>query len=1169
MTRPTLLRSLACAALLLAAGAPALAAQDVLEAGRAYGIAPPAELLQTLRQDPTAFEFRRAWRQKTERVRLQRAALEERSGPRLSVAQLRQAQAAVTGTFRVPVLMGLYAGATAPFPQSDYQTRLFGPQQYSARTFYQEMSRGAFTLDGTVSPWLTLPQPASYYEPGAGSHPRYGRTGEYLRHTLVRADSQVNFAQYDNDGADGVPNSGDDDGYVDAAAFVYPATGMSCGGPGIWPHRWVYSAWWNAPFTTGDASAEGGFIKVDDYLIQGGLECGTGALMQIGTFSHEMGHALALPDLYDTYEDDGESSGLGEWDLMASGNWRTQDAPAHMGAWSKDFLGWVNVETVTASRAVTLAQVYAAGTVLRYDLPGTPEYFLMEHRAAVGSDRGLRRAGLLVYHVDPAVIDSTRPQNRVNGHARMGVALEQADGLEQLGAGSNRGDAGDVFPGSTGRTVFGDAGTPGTRSNTGRPSGLELRGIALSGAQVTLDLVVASAIAVPAAVQLYSRGDSAATASVPVEVTSGGPLAYRARTARGSAWLTVSPDTGAAPGTLVLTARPQGLAVGAYRDTVVITSSAAINTPVRMAVEYLVQAGTLPLGDSVRGRIGTVGRRDTVTVVLNAGDVVDFAVFDTAAAPFLPTLTLVSPSNTSGTLPVITTGGLGGVRRGRVSVGRIIPIAGAYRVVVGSVQGTGDYVLKVRRAGPVPALDPATRVYLPVAVNGDVGRDTVWVSNVGTGALNPVTTVTGAPWLAVAGGAAAAGHAPRPQGPSGAALGPPGSAPPAGAPREDAAAEGDAPPQPAGPPGSVAVVLTATRGSRTQGDYVGYVMARAADDWAGPAMIEARMRVHEREVVFLTPGKMSSRPVAIAWAPEGDLAVVQVNGQVLRMDPQTGATRPWATTGPSAWWGMAFGPDSSAYIAEWQRVVRVAKNGTVSTVLTTPGVVYDVVVAPDGTLFAASDNGLWRRTAAGVVTRLTTEFTYGVAYGAGDGMIYASVYPPGITPGIRRVNPTTGAVVSTVIASDQSVQQQLEMGEGGVFYGRTNYLGYPDLRRMTAAGQLDRSWWTPQPFPQAITLAPDGTLYGIAGDRVFRLKVEGVMPPTHLAGDATGDGAVTAQDALAVLSAAVGKALPDGWTAAYGDANCDEQVTAQDALIILSHAVGKDVSQFCVAQPRP
>jgi Dockerin type I domain len=287
------------------------------------------------------------------------------------------------------------------------------------------------------------------------------------------------------------------------------------------------------------------------------------------------------------------------------------------------------------------------------------------------------------------------------------------------------------------------------------------------------------------------------------------------------------------------------------------------------------------------------------------------------------------------------------------------------------------------------------------------------------------------------------------------------------------------------------------------------------------------------------------------------------------MDPQTRATRPWAATTGLAWWGMAFGPDSAAYIGEWGRVARVARDGTVTTAMSIQAIVFDVVVTPAGVLFAAAEDGLWRLAPGGAATHLFTGRTYGVAYSAADGMIYAAHFPVGGTPSIRRVDPATGTVEGTLASGDGTAQQQLEIGTGGVMYGRSNYLDLADLRRLTPTGPVDRVWWMPHPSPQAIALAPDGTLYGTAGDRVFRFKVEGVMPNTHLAGDVTGDGAVTAQDALGVLSAAVGKALPGGWTAAWGDANCDGQVTAQDALIILSYAVGKDVAQFCVATPQP
>ncbi|HEX8360891.1 MAG TPA: dockerin type I domain-containing protein, partial [Longimicrobium sp.] len=72
-----------------------------------------------------------------------------------------------------------------------------------------------------------------------------------------------------------------------------------------------------------------------------------------------------------------------------------------------------------------------------------------------------------------------------------------------------------------------------------------------------------------------------------------------------------------------------------------------------------------------------------------------------------------------------------------------------------------------------------------------------------------------------------------------------------------------------------------------------------------------------------------------------------------------------------------------------------------------------------------------------------------------------------------------------------------------------------------------------------------------------------------LRGDPTGDGAITAQDALGVLAFVVGKPLPESWNVTRaGDADCNGEVNSVDALIILSKVVGKDVSQFCVGTVR-
>ena len=49
--------------------------------------------------------------------------------------------------------------------------------------------------------------------------------------------------KYDNDGPDGIPNSGDDDGFVDAVVFVQGLPGGECGTPNIISHTWSYTAW--------------------------------------------------------------------------------------------------------------------------------------------------------------------------------------------------------------------------------------------------------------------------------------------------------------------------------------------------------------------------------------------------------------------------------------------------------------------------------------------------------------------------------------------------------------------------------------------------------------------------------------------------------------------------------------------------------------------------------------------------------------------------------------------------------------------------------------------------------------------------------------------------------------------------------------------------------------
>ena len=461
---------------------PPIAAQDVLRAGAEAGVAAPAWVRRMLRDDPDAFEFSRVWKRRVEAVRAARDAIEA-GGPAgvQSATGLAAGGAAITGSLQVPVVAARYYDLGAPFSEAALAERLFGGGSgaVSVRDFYLENSGGLFTFGGQVTPWVAMPQATAYYEPPAGDE-KFGRVGDFLIDALTGADGAIDFSQFDNDGPDGIPNSGDDDGYVDVVAFVYPTVAATCGGDatGIWPHRWTVSSarFFNgdgvaSSFVTDDPSALGGTVWISDYIIQSAFQC-NGSMMGTGTISHELGHALDLPDLYDTDEDDGtDSQGIGYWGLMGSGNWNTQMSPAHLSAWSKDLLGWVDVTTVAATTDFALGPVETGGAVLRVPLPESGEYLLLSNRQPIGSDQNLRGSGLLIWHIDPSragTISARGNRQNVNP-ARKAVDLEAADGLEDLDFSNNRGDAGDPFPGSTGNTEFADFTNPHSRPSSTLP----------------------------------------------------------------------------------------------------------------------------------------------------------------------------------------------------------------------------------------------------------------------------------------------------------------------------------------------------------------------------------------------------------------------------------------------------------------------------------------------------------------------------------------------------------------------------------------------------------------------------------------------------------------------------------------------------------------------------
>lgn len=432
-------------------------AQNPLPFPAAYGeVTPPSAIAGLVDARPVSpLEFSRAWLLKVESVRRRRAELLAAGRlDGLTPAAAALAGAALTGTLRVPIVAVRYADVPAPFAVDQLSDRLFGAPRADTMTYsgyWREVSSGLLEVTGSVTPWIALSKPAGYYLPsdkfGWG---QFGRTGELRKEALRSADHVIDFTQYDNDGPDGVPNTADDDGFVDFVAFVYalPCPGDARAGA-IWPHRAAMP-----PYDTKDVSHNGEPIRIADYVILPAIDPQSCGPMHIGVLAHETGHALGLPDLYDY---DGSSQGIGAWGLMGTGSHNARHSPSHLSAWEKEQLGWVTVKWLSASGAVDFEPVERDGVIYRYDLPNhAGEYLLLENRQRIGSDRFLPGNGLLAWRIDPER-GELGAWNR--DERRPAVALLEADGRADLRNGA-RADASDPFPGSISQRTFAPADLP-------------------------------------------------------------------------------------------------------------------------------------------------------------------------------------------------------------------------------------------------------------------------------------------------------------------------------------------------------------------------------------------------------------------------------------------------------------------------------------------------------------------------------------------------------------------------------------------------------------------------------------------------------------------------------------------------------------------------------------
>ncbi|WP_235924811.1 immune inhibitor A domain-containing protein [Neobacillus sedimentimangrovi] len=255
------------------------------------------------------------------------------------------------------------------FSKQHYENLLFGDQEFTLfngekiktfKQFYEEQSGGSYTVDGTVSEWLTIPGSLKDYgdDHPDGGHDNLDPLGprdlvkRALDAAVVSGIDLSKFDEFDLYDLDGDGNQYEPDGLVDHLMIIHAGTGQEAGGGSlgdnaIWSHRWVLNGVYAVPGSTAKVDYWGGKMGAFDYTIQ--PEDGA-----VGVFAHEFGHDLGLPDEYDTiYSGHGEP--IGSWSVMSGGSWNGKIAgtePTSFSPQNKEYFqkimggNWANITEI-------------------------------------------------------------------------------------------------------------------------------------------------------------------------------------------------------------------------------------------------------------------------------------------------------------------------------------------------------------------------------------------------------------------------------------------------------------------------------------------------------------------------------------------------------------------------------------------------------------------------------------------------------------------------------------------------------------------------------------------------------------------------------------------------------------------------------------------------------
>lgn len=308
----------------------------------------------------------------------------------------------------------------------------------STREYFRAQSDGQYVPTFDVVGPVVLPYKMAYY----GANDDSGldiNTGDFLMQAVQAADLLgVDFTRYDNDR----------NGYIDFVYIIYAGYGEADTriANTIWPHNWdlMSNLYYGCTQQNEYYYRSENDYKLPQYdgLFLNDYACSAclrkdGMRSGIGTFSHEFGHVLGLPDYYPDNTKAGYISVLpytpGSWSIMGYGCYINGGrTPCNYSAFDKYYLGWLTPsipqhgDTITLSADNTTAYMITKDGLIPPMGAETPDtVYYLENRQYDGWDTYLPGHGLLVWRV--IYSDAAWRDNLPNNDTLIGYTLLTAD----------------------------------------------------------------------------------------------------------------------------------------------------------------------------------------------------------------------------------------------------------------------------------------------------------------------------------------------------------------------------------------------------------------------------------------------------------------------------------------------------------------------------------------------------------------------------------------------------------------------------------------------------------------------------------------------------------------------------------------------------------------------